>query len=225
MSFKGMIFDFNGVLFWDSDIQTRAWKEFSRRLRETELSDDEILVEVHGRNMRHSFEYLLGRPVDAEDLAAFTDGKEDIYRKLCLDSGERFRLSPGAEEFLDELKARGIPRAIATAMEISNIEFFIKHFNLLKWFERSRIVYDDGSHPGKPAPDIYVKAAWRLGLEPKDCVVVEDSVSGLAAAVAAKAGFVAALGPKESHERLARIPGVTQVVESIGQLAELKLFA
>ena len=225
MKYRGVVFDYNGVLFWDNELQERAWKEFSVRLRGVSLSDGEMALQVHGRNNRHTFEYLVEHPIDGEDLACFTDGKEDIYRTLCLASGESFKLSPGTVELLDLIAVKGVPRAIATAMERSNIDFFIKHFGLLKWFEDSKIVYDDGSHPGKPAPDIYLKACHRLGLPPSACVVVEDSLSGLASANAAGVGCLIALGPKSRHEALLKLPGVSFAVESLAQIDAAALFA
>ena len=222
--FKGFIFDFNGVLFWDTDIQEQSWREYSLVLRGVPLSDAEMAGHVHGRSIRYTFEYLLERSVDFEELACFTDGKEGIYRHHCLASGERFRLSPGAEGLLDALVSKSVPHAIATAMERTNIDFFIRHFNLLKWFEDAKIVYDDGTHQGKPAPDIYLKAASRLGLKTCECVVVEDSLSGLAAANAAGIGCLIALGPKDAHESLKRLPGVTFAVESLAQVDTTELF-
>jgi len=223
MALKGFVFDFNGVLFLDNELQERAWREYSIRLRGVPLSSEEMAEHVHGRNNRHTFEYLLGRSVDYEEIPCFTDGKEDIYRSLCLASCDAFQLSPGAVPLLYSLAAMGAPRAVATAMEISNIEFFIKHFCLLNWFERKNIVYDDGGHPGKPAPDIYLIACWRLGLKPEECVVVEDSLSGLAAANAAGIGCLIALGSKEKHPALLAMPGVKFAVESLAEVSAQKL--
>jgi beta-phosphoglucomutase-like phosphatase (HAD superfamily) len=85
-------------------------------------------------------------------------------------------------------------------------------------------VYDDGSRPGKPAPDIYLHAAHTLGLPPANCVVVEDSVSGLQAAHAAGIGHIVALGPPPTHERLRQTAGVCQVIPSLQQIHPDTLF-
>jgi beta-phosphoglucomutase-like phosphatase (HAD superfamily) len=222
--FQGMVFDFNGVLFWDNELQERAWREYSAVLRGVPFSDEEMRSHMHGRPNRYAFEYLLGRQIDFEELACFTDGKEGIYRRLCLDAGERFKLSPGAIGLLDFLAAHKIPRTIATAMERSNIDFFIRHFELLKWFEEPKIVYDDGALPGKPAPDVYLKACAKLALPPSACVVVEDSLSGMAAAKAAGIGCLIALGPKARHAELLQVPGVSFAVESLAQIDAGALF-
>ena len=99
--------------------------------------------------------YLLRKPLTQEQVWELIERKETIYRELCLQDEERFRLAPGAAELLDWLCEHGIPHTIATASEIRNVRFFREHFGLDRWFDPRRIVYDDGTFSGKPAPDIY----------------------------------------------------------------------
>jgi hypothetical protein len=74
--------------------------------------------------------------------------KESVYRKRCLLDKENFKLAPGAIEFLNYLKSENIPMTIATMSEWDNVEFYIKEFNLEKWFDLDKIVYSDGTIPG-----------------------------------------------------------------------------
>lgn len=215
---RGVVFDFNGVLWWDGHLQDRAWGEFAEQVRGSRLSPQEMAVHVHGRNNGHTLAYLLERPVDGEEAARLGEQKEIIYRRLCLEEGNAFRLSPGAVELLDWLAAQGMPRAIATASGQANVEFFRKHLDLDRWFGPGHIVYDDGTLRGKPAPDLYLRAAEVLGLPPGRCVVVEDSRSGLEAARAAGVGCLLALGPRSEHEALGRLPGVDRVVASLAEV-------
>jgi beta-phosphoglucomutase-like phosphatase (HAD superfamily) len=220
----GIIFDLNGVLWWDGPFQERAWHLFSEQLRGVALSSAEMAEHVHGRPNRHTLSYLAGRPLSPSDLEQLSEEKEAIYRRLCLEQGDGFRLSPGAEGLLDRLVARSIPRTIATASGRANLDFFHRYLHLDRWFDPGLIVYDDGTLPGKPAPDVYLRAAWNLGLAPGVCVVVEDSLSGIQAAHAAGIGRVVALGPAERHSTLACLAGVDLVVESLAELAALDLF-
>lgn len=222
--FQGIIFDFNGVLWWDSPLQERSWREFSATVRGTPFSDEEIAIHVHGRNNRHTLEYLTGRALSAGEVAQLTDEKEARYRQLCLALGADFRLSPGAETLLDSLVAHRIPHTIATASGRGNLDFFIDCLHLDRWFDPAQLVYDDGTRPGKPAPDIYLQAACCLGLAPGQCVVVEDSRAGLAAAHAAGIGHLIALGPRADHARLAALPGVSAVVASLQEVSVEQLF-
>ncbi|MGD8466726.1 MAG: HAD family phosphatase [Anaerolineae bacterium] len=218
MTYGGLIFDFNGVLWWDGHLQEQAWVDVSARLRGRPLSAGEIDLHVHGRNNRYTLEYLVGQSLSQSEVARLSETKETLYRQLCLDQGPAFRLSEGAVELLDDLAARDIPRAIATASGPANVDFFVEHLHLDRWFTPDRTVCDDGRRPGKPAPDIYLEAARRLALDPVRCVVVEDSISGLQAARAAGVGYLVALGP-------ATIEGVDAMIEHLGQLLDHTLFA
>jgi HAD superfamily hydrolase (TIGR01509 family) len=212
----GVIFDFNGVLFWDNPLHEEAWRQYSARLRGWPLDQREMVEQVHGKVNRDIFAYVLGAPPADKALARLVEEKETIYRRLCLAAGEAFRLSPGAVELLDSLAAHDVPRAIATSSPWVNLAFYIEHLALHRWFEPARLIHDRGRYPGKPAPDIYLEAAEALSLPPASCAVVEDSLAGIAAARAAGIGRIVALGPAERHAELAALPGVTDVVVDLG---------
>ena len=213
MQYKGIIFDFNGVLVQDTPLQEKAWKIYAHEHRGNAFDEQEMKIHVHGRPNSHTLTYLLGRPLSKSELEEHIQRKESVYRQLCLDLGNQFCLSPGGVPLLNYLKGHQIPRTIATASEISNLSFFIEHLKLDQWFDVNRIVYDDGTIPGKPEPDIYLKAAENIGLNPSECIVVEDSVSGIEAAKRAGIGFIIALGEKTLHGQLKQLPGVQKVIE------------
>lgn len=217
-TFKGIIFDFNGVLWWDNHLQEQSWKEFSAAIRGTPLSEEEMTIHMHGRNNQYTQEYLLGRPITGDELEQLIQQKEAIYQQLCLARGTDFKLSPGAVELLDYLVDQHIPHTIATASGKINLDFFIQHLELDRWFNLDQIVYDNGSIIGKPDPDIYLKAAQNLNLPPAECIVVEDSHSGIQAAHAAQIGWIVALGPINTHKQLVRLNGVNAVIENLGQI-------
>ena len=218
MKFLGMIFDFNGVLWWDNHLQEQAWSQFAEQFNGISFTSEEMAFQVHGRNNRHTLEFLAGTNLDDERLEKLSVQKEMIYRDLCLAQGDDFKLSPGATDLLDDLVAKGIARAIATASGKDNLDFFVEYLHLDRWFEIENIVYDDGSRPGKPAADIYLQAAEILGLNPGDCVVVEDSLSGIQAAHAAGIGYVIAMSTGANYKHLIGLQGVNLVVENLKQI-------
>ncbi len=224
MPFKGIIFDFNGVLLWDNRLHELAWTHMSLKLRGKRLTEEEAATRIHGRNNAATLTWLTGRELDAETLERLIDEKEALYHRLCLAQRETFRLSPGAVELLTFLTELGVPRTIATAAGSGNLDFYFKYLDLARWFDRRQIVYDNGSVPGKPAPGGYLQAAANLGLSPAACVVVEDSLSGIAAARAAGIGHIIALGPKDTHVQLRALDGVSQVVETLGEIETSRLF-
>ena len=200
MSYNGIIFDFNGTLFWDSELHMEAWREFSRRLRGTPFSDEEMLKYMFGRTNEDIIAYAIGKRPSPELVEKFAVEKEQVYRDMCKKHPEIFKLAPFAEEFLNYLKESNIPRTIATMSEKENVDFYIKEFHLEKWFDVEKIVYSDGIIPGKPAPDIYLIAAKRLGLDPQNCIVVEDAISGINAAKNAGIGKVVAIASMENPD-------------------------
>ena len=200
MSYNGIIFDFNGTLFWDSELHMEAWREFSRRLRGTPFSDEEMLKYMFGRTNEDIIAYAIGKRPSPELVEKFAVEKEQVYRDMCKLHPEIFKLAPFAEEFLNYLKESNIPRTIATMSEKDNVDFYIKEFHLEKWFDVEKIVYSDGIIPGKPAPDIYLIAAKRLGLDPQNCIVVEDAISGINAAKNAGIGKVVAIASMEKPD-------------------------
>lgn len=216
--YSGIIFDFNGVLWWDNRLQDESWHDFSAEQRGYPLSDLEMAQDVHGRNGRYTLELLSGRPLSAQEVEDLMEQKETIYRRMCLAQGENFRLSSGAEPLLDFLVAQNIPHTIATASARPNLDFFLEQLDLGRWFDTALIVYDDGTMAGKPAPDFYLAAAERLDLPPKSCVVVEDSISGLQAAHAAGIGRVIALVGDGGHVQRLEIPPNTRIIRDLTEL-------
>ncbi len=210
---QGIIFDFNGTLYWDSQLHYDAWREFSKILRGTEFTDEEMRDKMFGHTNEDIIEYAIGKKPTKEMVAKYAYEKESLYRKRCLLAPENFKLAPGAVEFLDFLKANNIPRTIATMSEWDNVEFYIKEFHLENWFDLDKIVYSDGTIPGKPAPDIFMIAAHKIGLEPKNCVVVEDAIAGINSAKGAGIGKIIAIASLEPVEFYQQIDGVESIIK------------
>ena len=208
---KGIIFDFNGTLYWDSQLHYDAWREFSAILREKPFSDEEMRDKMFGHTNEDIIEYAIGHKPSKEMVEKYGKEKEALYRKRCLLNPEEFHLASGAEELLDYLKENNIPRTIATMSEWDNVEFYIKEFHLEKWFDLDKIVYSDGTIPGKPAPDIFLIAADKIGLKPSDCLVIEDAIAGINSAKNAGIGkiiAIASLEPLEFYQKMGGLSGI-----------------
>ena len=214
----GIIFDFNGTLFFDSKKHLEAWREFSKRVRPYPFTDEEMREYMFGRTNEDILKYLLGRQPEPELVEQLGKEKEEVYREMCRQDMDNTVLAKGAEDFLDFLKENNIPRTIATMSEIDNVNFYIETFNLEKWFDLDKIVYADGTLPGKPAPDIYIKAAQKLNLSPKDCVVVEDALSGLESAHKAGIGKIIAIASMESPDLYKNIPYISQIITNFNEI-------
>lgn len=213
--YSGIIFDFNGVLWWDRALQEQAWRRLAKQQFGITLTDELLETEVHGRNNRHTLEFLSKRELDKNEVRQLSEQKEIYYRDLCLALGDEFKLSPGAENLLNHLAAHNISRTIATASGKGNVDFFREHLLLDRWFDPKMIVYDDGSRPGKPSPEVYWQAADKLRLPPADCIVVEDSLSGIQSALAAGIGHIVAISSDARTAKNSQLDGVDLVIENL----------
>ena len=212
MKTKGIIFDFNGTLFWDSQKHYDAWYEMSKKLRGTPFSDDEMIHHMFGRTNENILTYALGRKPSKEEVEKYSVEKELIYLDMCKKDEKNTKLADGVEDFLEYLCKNDIPHTIATMSEKMNVDFYIDVFKLEKWFDIDKIVYSDGKIPGKPAPDIYLIAAKNIDVEPKNCTVFEDAISGIRAAESAGIGRIIAVASKESPDLYKKIECVNEII-------------
>lgn len=178
-SVRGFIFDLDGVLTDTAELHYRAWK----RLADEEgipftREDNEAL---RGVSRRESLERLLrGRPIgeaEAEELMA----RKNAYYLESLALISPADLLPGVDSLLSEMRAAGLKIAVASASRNA-----ARVVDALGLGARIDALCDGHSvQRQKPAPDLFLFAAGRIGLEPPACVVVEDSAAGITAARAA----------------------------------------
>ena len=167
---KGVIFDFNGTLFWDTPLHNLAWDGFLEN-HGISLTHREKNEKIHGKYNQDIFRTLFSRTLSREEEQTFIREKEGIYQQLCL-KGE-LKLAPGAETLLKFLSKQRIPYTIATASGKENVDFYFRYLGLADYFDPSKVIYNDGSFPGKPQPDIFLKASQTLGLEPHETLVLK----------------------------------------------------
>lgn len=187
MLFSGVIFDFNGTLFWDTKLHNKAWDIFLTR-HGLYLSDEDKFLKMHGKNNRDLFLSLFNKPLSEEEIQKYILEKEGLYQELCLQTD--MLLAPGATDFLDFLKNNSIPFTIATASGKENVDFYFEYLPLTNWFEYDKVVYNNGKIKGKPDPQIYLTAMDVIGKKPGEVIVFEDAVAGLQAAKNAEAGKI-----------------------------------
>lgn len=187
---KGVIFDFNGTLFWDSNWHDKAWNTFTNNNSLKCRTDREKRTYMHGKGNSEILNYVFGKTLSAKEVDQFTIEKETLYRDLVLSDQSNLCLAPGATVLLEHLKLNGVPMTIATSSEKTNVDFFFKHLNLYNWFEYEKVVFDDGSIDAKPAPDIFLKASEKINTPIEQCIVLEDSLAGILAAKKAGAGRI-----------------------------------
>lgn len=176
---KGVILDFNGTLFWDTQYNNKAWDSFLN-LHGFNLSDQEKLEIIHGRNNQDSIKELFGGRLNPDELYRLSRQKEEFYRKFCLEGTPE--LAPGATDFLRFLMKNNTPFTLATASINENIDFYFENLGLGLYFDRNKVVYNDGVIKSKPHPEYYEKAMKILGIRKEETLVFEDSFAGISSA-------------------------------------------
>mgnify|MGYP000210640198 CR=1 FL=1 len=192
MTIQAIILDLDGVITDTAEYHYRAWKRLADE--EGVPFDREANEALRGISRRRSLEILMGEHItryNEEQIQALMARKNGYYQEM-LEQITPADFLPGAWELLQAIKARGLKVAIGSASR-----------NTMRVLTRLGIAdFFDGISDGhsvvraKPAPDVFIYAAGRVGVPVAQCVVIEDAESGVQGALAG--GMVAVgIGPEE----------------------------
>lgn len=205
---KGILFDFNGTMFLDSEKHKEAWDVFSRTYRGKAVSEEEM-EQMHGHTNKQIIRMLM-EDMKEEESARLSEDKEAMYRQCCMQDPARFHLTPGLIELLDQAKLHQIPMTICSASIKANIDFFVSSFHLDRWFDITQIVYDDGTYADKIP--MFQEGARRIQVPIEDCIVFEDSLSGIEYAHQCHVHRIFALTTPEKRMLYETLPGVDEIL-------------
>lgn len=186
---RGVIFDLDGVLCSTDELHYRAWKQLADELAIP--FDRTVNRRLRGVSREESLEILLEaskKTYSDEEKRTFAGRKNDAYRALLNTLSEK-DVSEGVLRTLAVLRERGVRIAVGSSSK--NTPLILRRIGLDKAFD----AVADGNDVvrSKPDPAVFLKAAERLGLPPRECLVVEDAESGVRAGIAG--GFhTAAIG-------------------------------
>ena len=175
---KAFIFDLDGVLVDTAKYHYLAWKRLSEELGlQFNLHDNEMLK---GVSRTKSFEIILGlnnREMSAEEIDKYCAIKNSYYLDY-INNLKQEELMAGVREFLECARNNGFKIALGSASK--NSMLILEKLNILDLFDAivdGRVVKN-----AKPDPEIFLKGAEELGVEPGECIVFEDSLAGITAA-------------------------------------------
>lgn len=180
---KAVVFDLDGVLTDSAKYHYQAWKMLADKLGIS--FDEEYNEKLKGVSRMESLELILqnGNAQDKytqEEKVAMATEKNEFYKQLLHQITPEDVL-PGIHDFLEQLKAVGIKTAVASVSH--NAPFILERLELDKYFD---YICDAAQVPrAKPFPDIFLSAAQNLGVEPANCIGVEDAQAGIQAINAA----------------------------------------
>lgn len=168
-----VLFDFDGTLVGSSPLHDRAYRQVLQQ-HQPELLRHYRYDDVKGRPTRAALVALGVR--DTEELAFLTLAKQQAYRELL----PRLELLPGARQVLEALHAVGSAMFLVTSGSRASVESALRSTGIERVF--SGVTTGDDTRAGKPAPEPYLHCLRRHGLDPRTCVAVEDSMSGVLSA-------------------------------------------
>ncbi|WP_116788019.1 HAD family hydrolase [Flavobacterium psychrotrophum] len=187
---KAVIFDMDGVVINSEPVSYRADKELFRQL---ELDvPDAVYASFVGTAPHNNMQKLKELYDISLTQAALLDKRYKVYFDV-FDKATDLELMPGVLEFISELRQKGIKVLLATSAIKAKIERVFKRFNLDSYFDA--VISGEDFEFSKPHPAIFLEAVNRTGYNKNECIIIEDSTNGIAAAKAAGVYCVAYESP------------------------------
>ena len=215
MSDKAFIFDMDGVIIDSEHLHTVTKVQAIRSFGVDVSGDDLNLQNYVGRSAKSFFSDVIAKyPELGDDWEVLAKKKHELYQKILREDPD---LKPidGIPELLDRLKEKGYRIGLGSSSVMANIQLVLGRFGILDYFDA--IAAGSEVENAKPAPDVYLLAASRLGIAPENCTVVEDATAGIAAAKAAGMRCIAVRNPNSGAQDF------SQADEVIDRYAEIKL--
>lgn len=205
-----IIFDMNGVLIDDEDLHREAFFHVARYFR-MDMDDDDYFHFFAGRTDREGFhEYLTNRYRERlDEIERLLSEKAEAYRELA---ATKLKQYPGASVLVRRLSELGYDLAVATSSNATEADAVLTFLDIKRLL--IKIVTADDVSKGKPSPEVFVKAARALRRNTGECIVIEDSPSGVSAAKAAGMRCIAVM----STHGEAELSGADLVCNSIDAL-------
>lgn len=176
---RAAIFDLDGTLLDNNSFHLESWIEYLKSIGRN-ITQEEYNANINGRTNKDVIQYIFGDQVGNDDILKYSLEKEAVYRKVYQ---PHIKPVAGLIDFLEMLKRKSIPMAIATSGIQPNIDFMFENIAIRQYFKT--IVNSSHITKGKPHPEIYLKAAQLLNVPPHNCLVFEDAVVGIKSAKAA----------------------------------------
>ncbi|MBZ6248639.1 HAD family hydrolase [Streptomyces olivaceus] len=212
MRYDLVIFDNDGVLVDSEPISNRLLAGYLTELGHP-TSYEDSLRDYMGAAMHRVHDLVLERtgrrlPGDFDDV---------FHGRVFAAFARELEPVPGAVEVLEKLATDGVAYCVASSGSHERIRVGHRKTGLDRWFDDGRIFSSQDVGRGKPAPDLFLYAAERMGVAPARCVVVEDSPLGVQAAVAAGMDVYGFTGMTPA----AGLAGATRLFGDMGELADL----
>jgi len=189
--FQAVLWDMDGVIVDTYNGHLVAWKQ---ALAEAGVDfTEETFLQTFGMNNRLILTHVFGHEPDETLLSQISERKEELFRREMKNT---VKVLPGVIDWLGKFKAWGVKQAVASSAPQANIDAILDEFLLREYFDAD---VAGEKMRGKPYPDIFLLAAERLGANPAECLVIEDSVAGVDAAKQAGCTCLAVLTTNQAR--------------------------
>ncbi len=189
-----VIFDMDGVICHTNPYHSLAFREFfsTRNLAPT---DEEFAAHMFGKSNSYILSHFLNRPITGEELLQLEDEKESLFRKIY-----EPHIDPiaGIVPFIGDLYKNHVKLGVATSAPKANLDLILSKVDLRE--KMGSILASENVKKHKPDPEVYLKSAANLGVLPEQCLVFEDSFSGVSAALNAGMRVVGVLSSHTPDE-------------------------
>ncbi|HEX6973105.1 MAG TPA: HAD family phosphatase [Vicinamibacterales bacterium] len=173
---RAVLWDLDGTLADSEEYHWLSWRD-TLVPEGIEITYDQFLASFGQKNDRILTEWL-GKGATPERIRRLGDAKELEYRRLAKERG--LTPLPGAAEWIQQLKRAGWKQAIASSAPRENVEVMLAALGLATFFDA--VITAEDVTAGKPDPQVFRAAAFRVHVPPSHCIVVEDAAAGIEAA-------------------------------------------
>lgn len=187
------IFDMDGVISHTNPFHAEAFKAFFKNHNVQQATEEEFEQHMYGKHNSYIMQHFFKRPIAPEELRTLEFEKEQLFRVIY---EEHVAPIAGLIEFLKELKEHNFKLAVATSAPKENMDLILDELNIRHLFSSTLSSEDVKLH--KPHPEVYLKSAENLQTPIEQCIVFEDSFSGITAAKNASMKVIAVLS---SHKK------------------------
>lgn len=175
MNQYAVLFDMDGVICHTNPHHAKAFEAFFDKYK-ISYTEKEFEEHMYGKHNSHIMTYFFKRPIHGEELLQLEREKEQLFRDLYKDKVESI---PYYKSFLTALKARNFKTAVATSAPRANMDLIIDQLEIRDMMES--LMGSENVKLHKPHPEVYLTSAQNLGVAPSNCIVFEDSFSGITA--------------------------------------------
>ena len=208
-----VIFDMDGVII-DSEHLHAVTKVQAIRSFGVDVSGDDLNLQNYvGRSAKSFFSDVIAKyPELGDDWEVLAKKKHELYQKILREDPD---LEPidGITELLARLKENGYKIGLGSSSVMANVQLVLTRFGIIDYFDA--IAAGSEVENAKPAPDVYLLAASRLGVAPENCTVVEDAGAGVMAAKAAGMRCIAIKNPNSGEQDLSKADVIIDSYEEI----------